>query len=64
MEMLEVWKGGRGELISPKINLHFLKIIVHVIFFFPVHTFVLPMYSWHNSKKLLGGEKKDMFFYF
>lgn len=34
MEMLEVWRGRGRELVSPKINLHFLKIIVHVIFFF------------------------------
>lgn len=33
METLEVWRGRGRELISPKINLHFLKIIVHVIFF-------------------------------
>lgn len=34
MVTLEVWRGRGRELISPKINLHFLKIIVHVIFFF------------------------------
>lgn len=33
MEMLESGGGGEGELVSPKINLHFLKITVHVIIF-------------------------------
>lgn len=33
MDMLESGGGGEGELVSPKINLHFLKITVHVIIF-------------------------------
>ena len=50
METLEGWKGRGRELISPKINLHFLKIIVQVIIFFPVHICAVHVLLAHFNK--------------